>query len=64
MSIGLYDRGGLIRKMEVRGEMSADSDGNEDNPGKAEELAKRSIDCVHNRVNEAIGEALEGWSID
>ena len=49
--------------MEVWEEMSADSVGNEDNPRK-EELAMMSIDCVHNRANEVIVEALEGWSID
>ena len=64
MSIGLYDRGGLIRKVEVWGEMSADSAGNEDNSEKAEEVAGMLIDCNYNRENEAIGEALEGWSID
>ena len=63
MSIGLYDRGGLIRKVEVWGEMSADSVGNEDNPRK-EGVAGMLIDCNYNRENEAIGEALEGWSID
>lgn len=63
MSIGSYGRRGLIRKEGVLEEMSADSDSNEDNPRK-EELAMMSIDCVHNRANEAIGGALEGWSID
>ena len=64
MSIGSYGRRGLIRKVEVWGEMSADSVDNEDTPEKAEELAMMSIDCVHNRANEVIVEALEGWSID
>ena len=49
--------------MEVWEEMSADSVDSEDNPRK-EELAMMSIDCVHNRANEVIVEALEGWSID
>jgi hypothetical protein len=63
MSIGSYGRRGLIRKEEAWEEMSADSAGNEDNPRK-EELAMMSIDCVHNRANEVIVEALEGMSID
>lgn len=62
MSIGLYDRGGLIRKVEVWGEMSADSVGNEDNPRK-EGVAMMLIDCIHNRANEVIVEALEEMSI-
>jgi hypothetical protein len=62
MSICFYDRGGLLRKVEVWGEMSADSVGNEDNPRK-EELEVMSIDCIHNRENEVIGEALEEISI-
>jgi hypothetical protein len=62
MSIGLYDRGGLIRKVEVWGEMSADSVGNEDNPRK-EGVAGMLIDCIHNRASEVIVEALEEMSI-
>ena len=49
--------------MEVWEEMSADSDGNEDNPRK-EELEVMSIDCAHNRASEVIVEALGGMSID
>jgi hypothetical protein len=63
MSICWYDRGGSTRRVEVWEGRSADSDDNEDNPEKEEELAGMLIDCNCNRENEAIGEALEGMSI-
>jgi hypothetical protein len=63
MSICWYDKEGLIRKMEVWEGRSADSDDNEDNPEKEEELAGMLIDCNCNRENEVIEEVLEEMSI-